>query len=198
MFARFDRQTGYCFGCLRTREEAYELARDDGRLPPPDPEGASTTSGEAGNRYPARSVAEVSRRDGIECANAHSTRLCQQAAEEFCRRMGARLTRLRRNVLMLVVSAEHPLTAYEILDLLRPKDPSATPAGVYRSLDFLTELGLVHRKRQELHRLCDAGSHASQPNARLPTLRRGCRDRRFGGRESDRKSRTPSRLCPRS
>ena len=68
-----------------------------------------------------------------------------QAAEEFCRRMGARLTRLRRNVLTLVLSAERPLTAYEILDLLRPKDPSATPAGVYRSLDFLTELGLVNR-----------------------------------------------------
>ena len=68
-----------------------------------------------------------------------------QSAEELCRRMGARLTRLRRNVLLLVLSAERPLTAYEILDLLRPKDPSATPAGVYRSLDFLTELGLVHR-----------------------------------------------------
>jgi Fur family transcriptional regulator, zinc uptake regulator len=75
----------------------------------------------------------------------HDHASAQQATEEFCRRMGARLTRLRRNVLMLVVSAEHPLTAYEILDLLRPKDPSATPAGVYRSLDFLTELGLVHR-----------------------------------------------------
>jgi Fur family transcriptional regulator, zinc uptake regulator len=59
--------------------------------------------------------------------------------------MGARLTRLRRNVLLLVISAERPLTAYEILDLLRPRDPSTTPAGVYRSLDFLTELGLVHR-----------------------------------------------------
>jgi Fur family transcriptional regulator, zinc uptake regulator len=59
--------------------------------------------------------------------------------------MGVRLTRLRRNVLMLVLSAQRPLTAYEILDLLRPKDPAATPAGVYRSLDFLTELGLVHR-----------------------------------------------------
>ena len=46
---------------------------------------------------------------------------------------------------MLVLAAERPLTAYEILDLLRPKDPSATPAGVYRSLDFLIELGLVHR-----------------------------------------------------
>ena len=69
----------------------------------------------------------------------------QQLAEEICRRAGVRLTRLRRNVFIRVLSAEHPLTAYEILDLLRPGDPSATPAGVYRSLDFLTELGLVHR-----------------------------------------------------
>src|SRR5204863_7811161 len=68
-----------------------------------------------------------------------------QSAEEFCRRMGARLPRLRRNILLLILSAERPVTAYEILDLLRPKDPAATPAGVYRSLDFLTELGLVHR-----------------------------------------------------
>ena len=59
--------------------------------------------------------------------------------------MGARLTRLRRNVLLLMLSAERPLTAYEILDLLRPEDPSATPTGMYRSLDFLAKLGLVHR-----------------------------------------------------
>jgi Fur family transcriptional regulator, zinc uptake regulator len=69
----------------------------------------------------------------------------QQSAEEICRRLGARLTRLRRNVFGLVLTAERPLTAYEILDLLRPMDASATPAGVYRSLDFLTALGLVHR-----------------------------------------------------
>jgi Fur family zinc uptake transcriptional regulator len=75
----------------------------------------------------------------------HDHARAQLAAEEFCRRVGARLTRLRRNVFMTVLSAERPLTAYEILDLLRPKDPSATPAGVYRSLDFLTELSLVHR-----------------------------------------------------
>src|ERR1700752_729484 len=68
-----------------------------------------------------------------------------QSAEKFCRRVGARLTRLRRDVLLSGLAAERPLTAYEILDLLRPKDPSGTPAGVYRSLDFLIELGLVHR-----------------------------------------------------
>ena len=67
------------------------------------------------------------------------------SAEEICQRVGARLTRLRRNVFSLVLTAERPLTAYEILDLLRPMDTSATPAGVYRSLDFLTNVGLVHR-----------------------------------------------------
>ncbi|HEY3911606.1 MAG TPA: Fur family transcriptional regulator [Stellaceae bacterium] len=68
-----------------------------------------------------------------------------RSAEEICRRSGGRLTRLRRDVLVLVLSAECPLTAYEILDLLRPDNASATPASVYRSLDFLTEHGLVHR-----------------------------------------------------
>jgi Fur family zinc uptake transcriptional regulator len=46
---------------------------------------------------------------------------------------------------MAVLSAERPLIADEILEPLCPKVPSATPAGVHRSLDFLAELGLVHR-----------------------------------------------------
>jgi len=75
----------------------------------------------------------------------HDHAKVQQSAEKICRRAGARLTRLRRSVLALVLAAERPLTAYEILDLLRPTDGSVTPAGVYRSLDFLSELGLVHR-----------------------------------------------------
>jgi Fur family zinc uptake transcriptional regulator len=68
-----------------------------------------------------------------------------QAAEAFCRRSGARLTRLRRDVLALLLVAERPLTAYEILERLRPKDRAATAAGVYRSLEFLTAHRLVHR-----------------------------------------------------
>src|SRR6202008_4742560 len=72
-------------------------------------------------------------------------RKAKYSAEALSGGGAPRLTRLRRNVFMLVFSADRPLTAYEILDLLRPDDPSATPAGVYRSLAFLTELGLVHR-----------------------------------------------------
>ena len=67
------------------------------------------------------------------------------AAEAACRQSGARLTRSRRDVLALLLAAERPLTAYEILERLRPKDRAATAAGVYRSLEFLTAHRLVHR-----------------------------------------------------
>ena len=97
----------------------------------------------------------------------------QQLAEEICRRVGARLTRLRRNVFMLVFSAERPLTAYEILDLLRPDDPSATPAGVYRSLDFLTELGLVHRIESAKSFIACAMPDHSHPSQMLVCRRCG-------------------------
>ena len=67
------------------------------------------------------------------------------AAEAACRQSGAWLTRSRRDVLALLPAAERPLTAYEILERLRPKDRAATAAGVYRSLEFLTAHRLAHR-----------------------------------------------------
>lgn len=65
-------------------------------------------------------------------------------AEAICREAGARLTRLRRQVFVILLRANGPITAYELLDRLRA-ERSATPAGVYRSLDFLVAQGLVHR-----------------------------------------------------
>ena len=67
-----------------------------------------------------------------------------EEAEAICRQAGARLTRLRRQVLGVLLEAEGPVTAYELLDRLRA-ERSATPAGVYRSLDFLVGHGLAHR-----------------------------------------------------
>ena len=66
-------------------------------------------------------------------------------AEAICRRLGARLTPQRRMVLETVLAAKTPLTAYEILDRLRTRDESSTPASVYRSLEFLITRGFVHR-----------------------------------------------------
>lgn len=78
-------------------------------------------------------------------ATRETRRKAIRSAEEICRRVGARLTPLRRHVLELVLASPRPPTAYEILDRLRPIDASATATGVYRSLEFLAAHGLVHR-----------------------------------------------------
>ena len=68
-----------------------------------------------------------------------------EAADALCARAGARLTTLRRDVLALVLQADAPPTAYQLLDRLRAQRGHATPPTVYRALDFLLEQGLVHR-----------------------------------------------------
>ena len=68
-----------------------------------------------------------------------------QAAAQTCARHGAQLTELRRLVLSLVLEAEGPLTAYQLLDRLRERRKSAVPPTIYRGLDFLIEQGLIHK-----------------------------------------------------
>ena len=53
------------------------------------------------------------------------------------RAQGLALERLRE--------AGRPMTAYALLDALRPDIPRVAPPTVYRALARLTELGLVHR-----------------------------------------------------
>ena len=75
-----------------------------------------------------------------------------------------RLTPLRQRVLDIVCAATHPVSAYEILDLLRPQDASATPAGVYRSLEFLMRNGLAHRLETTKAFVACAMPHHSHDN----------------------------------
>lgn len=65
--------------------------------------------------------------------------------EQQCREQGIRLTPLRREVLALVLSAQKPIGAYELLAQLGRNGRSAAPPTVYRSLDFLMEQGFIHR-----------------------------------------------------
>lgn len=72
----------------------------------------------------------------------------QQAVEEartICRQRGARLTPIRERVLELVWQSHQPLGAYDVLAALTRDGHKAAPPTVYRALDFLLELGLVHR-----------------------------------------------------
>ncbi len=68
-----------------------------------------------------------------------------ERAAAACARDGANLTALRREVLALVLGADGPLTAYQLLDLLKESRRRAAPPTVYRALDFLMAHGLVHK-----------------------------------------------------
>ena len=66
-------------------------------------------------------------------------------ADAICTGRGAKLTALRRDVLGLILEADTPVGAYDLLDRLRRSRGNAAPPTVYRALDFLGAQGLVHR-----------------------------------------------------
>jgi Fur family zinc uptake transcriptional regulator len=67
-----------------------------------------------------------------------------RTAEALCLQRQRRFTAIRRRVLELVWRRHQPIGAYELLELLQSDGRSAPPT-VYRALDFLQQLGLVHR-----------------------------------------------------
>ena len=66
-------------------------------------------------------------------------------AKDFCESKGARFTTLREKVYALLLEHSGAVGAYDLLDKLKTTEESAKPATVYRALDFLLELGLVHK-----------------------------------------------------
>lgn len=82
--------------------------------------------------------------------DSHAQVCCQMTdyltqVEQQCRAQGVRLTPLRREVLQLVLSAQKPIGAYDLLAQLGGDGRPAAPPTVYRSLDFLMEHGFIHR-----------------------------------------------------
>ena len=65
-------------------------------------------------------------------------------AEQLCQRRKQRFTAIRCRVLELVWRQHKPIGAYEVLEVLQ-QDGRTAPPTVYRALDFLQQMGLVHR-----------------------------------------------------
>lgn len=95
-----------------------------------------------------------------------------KTAESICRARGGRLTPQRRVVLTKLLTAGRPVTAYELLDLVRPEDAAITPASIYRSLEFLVEVGLAHRL--DSTRSFVACDHPDHPHAGQFLICREC------------------------
>ena len=77
--------------------------------------------------------------------HGHCVETAMATARRLCKQQGARLTPVRRRVLELIWANHKPTGAYELLPQLAADGFNSAPPTVYRALDFLLELGLIHR-----------------------------------------------------
>jgi len=68
-----------------------------------------------------------------------------QQAQQVCQKKGARFTKVREQVFILLAQHEGAVGAYDLLDELKKIDAAAKPATIYRALDFLGKQGFVHK-----------------------------------------------------
>lgn len=81
--------------------------------------------------------------------------------QNWCRQHGERLTPARKAVYELLSESDQALTAYQLLEQLQAVMPHAKPPTVYRALEFLRRLGLVHRvDSQNAFVLCSDFPHS--------------------------------------
>ncbi|SUS03302.1 Zinc uptake regulation protein [uncultured Defluviicoccus sp.] len=86
-------------------------------------------------------------RDMVNHSNVRTPRDLQgllDEAERLCNTRRGNLTPLRRQVLSMLLEMDRPAKAYDLLQRLK-EDGGAKPPTIYRALDFLLEMGLVHR-----------------------------------------------------
>ena len=69
-----------------------------------------------------------------------------EKAEQRCKNNGARFTTKRKQALMLLLTANKAISAYDLLDAFKENFNETLPAtSIYRILDFLIDEGLVHK-----------------------------------------------------
>ena len=78
------------------------------------------------------------------------------AVVQRLRGRGLRWTQQRSMVIEVLAEADGHITAAELVERCRARDPSAIPSTVYRTLDVLEELGIVRHGhgadgREEFH-----------------------------------------------
>jgi len=65
-------------------------------------------------------------------------------AQVLCTEAGERMTSSRLRTYELILEANAPVKAYDVIDRFHP-DGAAKPPTVYRALSFLEQMGLIHR-----------------------------------------------------
>ena len=80
----------------------------------------------------------------------HNQERCLDAAiisaKKLCAEKNTKLSSMRESVLILLWQEHKPMGAYDILNgIAKTTDKSIAPPTIYRALEFLLEMGLIHR-----------------------------------------------------
>jgi len=88
----------------------------------------------------------------------------RKLAEARCAEAGARLTPARLAAYAELLACDRPVSAYELIALLEDRQQrKIAPLTVYRHLDFLIRVGLVHRlESTQSYVPCDHPEHAHE------------------------------------
>ena len=79
--------------------------------------------------------------DHVRCINAAISR-----AHALCAEANVRMTATREAILRLLWQSHQPLGAYQLQQqLAKVTDKPVAPPTIYRAIEFLLEMGLVHR-----------------------------------------------------
>lgn len=82
-------------------------------------------------------------------------------AETLCKKQNSKLTPLRKACLQALYEQAKPLTAYDLLRLLRRQHPKLEAMTVYRILGFLEKCQLIHRIHScQAYAACNMPEHA--------------------------------------
>ena len=95
----------------------------------------------------------------------------RQVAEDICAESGERLTPARLRAYAALLSSDVPLSAYELIARLEEEEKrKIAPLTVYRHLDFLMRVGLVHRlESRQAYLACDHPEHSHESQYLLCT-----------------------------
>ena len=95
----------------------------------------------------------------------------RKIAETRCAEAGQRLTPARLAAYAELIASKNPVSAYELIALLEDRQGrKIAPLTVYRHLDFLIRVGLVHRlESTQSYRPCNHPDHAHESRYLLCT-----------------------------
>lgn len=81
--------------------------------------------------------------------------------QELSKARGERMTDVRRDVLVALSRLKEPRSAYQILaELNKKRSPKLSAMSLYRTLDFLIDLGVVIKlESQNAYQLCAGHDH---------------------------------------